>query len=148
MTAIISLPVTLLHKDFGSSNIIVSEPSCHLVGVVDWAEAAIGPFGTNLHSLLPLSGKVMLQRGIILFEDHASLQETFWDVFSSEVGGLSDKEVTAIKAARVLGLLCSKGFSSRLGNKPEPVPIGDDAAGRYNMLYLDGLLLNPETRFD
>ena len=148
MTEILPLPAVLLHKDFGTSNIIVSEPSCHLVGVVDWAEAAIGPFGTNLHSLLPLYGKVMLQRGIALFDDHASLQETFWGVFLSEVRGLGEKEVAAIKAARILGLLCSKGFSSRLGNKPEPVPIGDDEAGRYNMLYLDGLLLDPATRFD
>lgn len=148
LTAIVSLPAVLLHEDFGFSNIIVSEPDCRLVGVMDWAEAAVGPFGTNLHSLLPLYGKVHLKNGIILFEDHAVLHETFWGVFSAEVGGLSDEEVVAVKWARVLGLLLDKGFSSRLANKPAPAPIGDDEAGRRNMLYLDGLLLNPATKFD
>ena len=61
---------------------------------------------------------------------------------------MNDEEVTVIKTARILGLLRSKGFTSRLRNKPEPVPIGDDEAGRYNMLYLNGLLLGPATKFD
>lgn len=148
LPAIMSLPIVLLHKDFGTSNIIVDEPDCHLVGVVDWAEAALGTFGTTLHSLLPLSGKVMLNRGVIHFEDHELLQETFWSVLSSEVGGLSAEQIQSIKAARILGLLRSMGFTCRLKNMPEPVPIRDDDAGRYNMMYLDGLLLDPATKFD
>ena len=148
LAAIVSLPAVLLHEDFGFSNIIVSEPDCHLVGVVDWAEAAVGPFGTNLLSLLPMSGKVNLKTGVIRFEDHAALQETFWSVFEAEVGGLGEEEVVAIKAARILGLLHWKGFSGRMANEPEPVPIGDDEAGRQNLQYLDGLLLNPSTKFD
>lgn len=52
--SILSLPMVLLHKDFGDCNIMVEEESCHLVGVIDWAEAEIAPFGTNLHSLQDL----------------------------------------------------------------------------------------------
>ncbi|QBZ53305.1 hypothetical protein PoMZ_08981, partial [Pyricularia oryzae] len=144
---IFSLPVVLIHGDFGFSNIFVDEPDCHLVGVVDWAEAAPGIFGTNLCDLWPLSGKLMLETGLILFEDHNSLQETFWGVLSSEIGGLTDEQVQNIKAARTLGLLRVKGFTSRLKNMPEPVPIGRDENGLYNMLYLDGLLLNQATRY-
>ncbi len=52
---ILSLPTVLLHKDLGDFNISVGEPSCHLVGVIDWAEAEVALFGTNLHSLLNIS---------------------------------------------------------------------------------------------
>ena len=38
------IPMVLLHRDFGMSNILVDE-SCHLTGVIDWAEAEICPFG-------------------------------------------------------------------------------------------------------
>ena len=47
-----------------------------------------------------------------------------------------------------MGLLLSSGFTGRLVNETEPVPIGDDEVGRYNMLSLDGLPLNPATRLD
>ncbi|UNI23523.1 hypothetical protein JDV02_009342 [Purpureocillium takamizusanense] len=39
--AVFSLPMVLLHKDFGTCNIIVDEVTCDLVGVIDWAEATI-----------------------------------------------------------------------------------------------------------
>ncbi|OBT38960.1 hypothetical protein VE00_10406 [Pseudogymnoascus sp. WSF 3629] len=61
--AILSLPMVLLHKDFGDCNIMVDETTCHLVGVIDWAEAEIGPFGLNLSSLQNLSGKLHLRDG-------------------------------------------------------------------------------------
>ncbi|KAM9873259.1 hypothetical protein VDGL01_12663, partial [Verticillium dahliae] len=35
LPSIFSLPMVLLHKDFGDCNIIVEEESCHLVGVID-----------------------------------------------------------------------------------------------------------------
>jgi hypothetical protein len=31
---------------------------------------------------------------------------------------------------------------------PPATPISDDETGRYNMLFLDGFLINPATRFD
>jgi hypothetical protein len=61
--AILSLPMVLLHKDFGDCNIMVDETTCHLVGVIDWAEAEIGPFGLNLSSLQNLSRKLHLRDG-------------------------------------------------------------------------------------
>lgn len=50
MEAILSLPMVLLHRDFGTCNIMVDGMSCHLTGIIDWAEAEICPFGQNLHS--------------------------------------------------------------------------------------------------
>ncbi|KAK3994287.1 hypothetical protein QBC44DRAFT_349077 [Cladorrhinum sp. PSN332] len=148
LPSILSLPLVLLHQDFGDCNIIVEEESCHLVGVIDWAEAEIGPFGKNLYSLQYLMSKLHLKNGWIRYEDYDDLERSFWETFSDEVGGLSDDTTKAIKAARVLGLLQSRGFTSRFANMPKPVPIKDDAGGRYNMMILDGLLLNPATRLE
>ena len=147
MPAILSLPMVLIHKDFGVCNILVDDATFNLVGVIDWAEAEIGPLGTNLHSLQALAAHLHLKNGWTGYDDYDDLQDTFWGTFRDEVGGLSDETVETIKAARVLGKILSRGFTSRLANMPEAVPIKDDETGRYNMLYLDGLLLNPATKF-
>lgn len=145
--AVFSLPAVLLHKDFGDVNIIVDDTSCHLVGVIDWAEAEIGPFGLNIEFVQPLISKFHLKNGWIRYDDYDILQETFWNVFREEVGGLDDDVIQVIKSARVVGLLLTSGFTRRLANLTEPVPIRDDESGAYNMLDLDGLLINPTTRF-
>lgn len=148
MDAILSLPMVLLHRDFNSCNIIVDEKTCHLVGVIDWAEAEICPFGLNLHSLQSLTGKLHLRNGWLRYDDYDDLNDVFWTTFQDEVGGLADGCMEAIRLARITGLLLSRGFTSRLANEPQPVPIGDDERGRYSMLSLDGFLLNPATRFE
>lgn len=121
---------------------------CLLVGVIDWAEAEIGPFGTNLHSLQDLMSKFHLKHGWIRYDDYDELVSTFWKTLSDEVGGLDEDKTKAIRAARVLGLLRSWAFTSRLANEPAPVPIKDDETGRYRMRIIDGLLINPTTRFE
>lgn len=148
LDAILSLPMVLLHRDFGTCNIIVDEATCHLVGVIDWAEAEICPFGVNLYSLQSLTGKLHLRNGWIRYDDYDNIQNVFWTTFRDEVGGLGDDCIEAIRLARITGLLLSRGFTSRLANEPEAVPIRDDERGRYNMLSLDGFLVNPATRFE
>lgn len=129
-------------------NIMVEDETCHLVGVVDWAEAEIGPFGTDLHSIQILMSKLHLKDGWIRYDDYDDLVATFWRTLSDEVGGLDEDTPKAIKAARVLGLLMSWGFTSRLADEPTPVPIKDDESSRYKMMVMDGLLLNPATQFE
>lgn len=89
-----------------------------------------------------------MRNGWTRFGDHDTLQDVFWERFKREVGGLSDDRLRTIKLARALGLLLSRGFTSRLSNEPVPVPIGDDEHGRYNIMSLDGFLVNPRTQFD
>ncbi|GAD95431.1 conserved hypothetical protein [Paecilomyces variotii No. 5] len=138
--------MVLLHKDFGVCNIMVSD-TCNLVGVIDWAEAEIAPFGLNLHSHQRLISKVRLKDGWIRYDDYVMSEEIFWNTFSKEAGGLDNETIKIIKAARITGWLLSRGFTSRLANMLEPVPIRDDESGAYNMRDLDGLLINPATRF-
>ncbi|RTE68144.1 hypothetical protein BHE90_017480 [Fusarium euwallaceae] len=143
---VLSLPMVLLHRDFGECNIMVDE-ACHLTGVIDWAEAETRPFGMNLHSLQFLTGELHMRKGWIPHQDHHALYHAFWSTFTQEVS-LPEYTIQTIKTARTIGLLLSHGFTSRLANNPEPMPIGNDEHGRYNMLFLDGLLLDPATKFD
>ncbi|MCJ1377781.1 hypothetical protein MMC17_000877 [Xylographa soralifera] len=148
MEAILSLPMVLLHHDLGTCNIMVDGTSCHLTGIIDWAEAEICPFGQNLDSLQALTGALHLKNGWRRYEGYEALQDTFWSTFQDEVGDLSAEIMKTIKTARIMGLLRSHGFTRRLANMPPATPIRDDETGRYNTLSLDGFLINPATRFD
>ncbi|KAK4222311.1 hypothetical protein QBC38DRAFT_504140 [Podospora fimiseda] len=147
LPAILKLSIVLLHKDFGSSNILVDSTTCHLVGVIDWAEAEVGPFGLNLYSVQRFTSKVHLRNGVIRYEDFDALENMFWLVLRSEIPELDDEKVVeTIKAASNLGQLLSRGFTSRLANMPAPIPIKDDESGAYNLMILDGMLTDQVTR--
>lgn len=139
--------MVLLHQDFRATNIIVNSTSNHLIGVIDWAEAEIGPFGLNLYYLQEFMSKFHIKDGWIRYANYDTTEILFWDTLCTEVGGLDDEAIRVIKAAMVVGLLLSHGFTCRLANMPEPEPIRDDESGAYNILRLDGLLTVPATRF-
>ncbi|KAK4152022.1 hypothetical protein C8A00DRAFT_16641 [Chaetomidium leptoderma] len=145
LPAIFNLPEVLLHKDFGSCNIMVDSTSCHLVGVIDWAEAEVGPFGTNLYSLEVLMGKFHFKKGWIRYEDYDTLEALFWGTMRTE-SVINEEQIQTAKWAAIVGMLRSWGSTSRLANMPEPVPIKDDESGAYNLLQLDGLLITPATK--
>lgn len=159
------LSTALLHQDFGACNVMVNRADCHLVGVIDWAEASIGPFGLNMHILQSFTTKYLLKKGVIRYNDYEELEATFWRVLREEVAIaaaatadeegqsrvawriINDEVEMVIKLARLVGLLMSDGFTQRLANMPEPVPInGYDERGAYNLLKLDGFLINQSTR--
>lgn len=144
---IFALPMVLIHNDFGVCNVLVDPKSCHITGVVDWAEATIGPFGVNMHSVELFMGHMHLRNGWSAFPNHHESEDTLWPGIAETMGGLSDEVLRTIKMARVVGCLRSHGFTCRLANEPPAVPIGDDGHGRGQMAYLDAFLLNPDTRF-
>ena len=63
MEAILSLPMVLLHRDFGVCDFMVDGASCHLTGIIDWSEGEICPFGHNFHGLQALTGTLHLKMG-------------------------------------------------------------------------------------
>jgi len=140
------LPMVLLHRDFDACDIMVDD-SCHLTGVVGWATAEASLFGMNLHAFQFIMGELR-SNGWNMHPDRDNLCAVFWKALAEEVGGVTEDIIHAMKTARIMGLLLSYGFTSRLANHPARVPIGDDERGRYNMLSLDGFLINPATRFD
>lgn len=127
-------------------NVMVDANDNHLVGVIDWAEAEIGPFGTNLHSLQQFMSKYRLGVGWIRYDYYDALSETFWSILSADVGAIEEEMIRTIKYAMIVGILLSHGFTSRLANMQKPEPIRDDESGAYEMLGLDGLLIVPATK--
>ncbi|KAL9098653.1 MAG: hypothetical protein Q9163_005730 [Psora crenata] len=112
---------------------MVHPASGRLTGIIDWAEAAVCPFGQNLYTLQDLSGTLHREVGWRHYKDHDTLQERFWETFQREVGGLSAEVMEAIR---------------RLPNEPFLVPAReDDDIGRYNLHFLDAYLVDVKTRF-
>lgn len=89
-----------------------------------------------------------LHNGWSRFPDYEALEQQFWSTLAAKVGGLSEETVATIKKARVLGLLLLHGFTYRGANEPAPTPLKDDEYGRYQMMYLDGYLVDPSTKID
>jgi aminoglycoside phosphotransferase (APT) family kinase protein len=96
--------MVLLHNDFGSFNMLVDEKSCNLLGVVDWAEAEIAPFGINLYAHDRLISKIHLKHGWSRYNDYRLLDEIFWSTFSQETE-VDNKTIKTIKAARIARVL-------------------------------------------
>lgn len=86
---IFSLPMVLLHRDFSSCNIMVDEKTCHLTGVIDWAEAEIAPFELNLDAVQGLAGQFHLRDGWSRFDDFDHLQSVFSSTFQRKLFALS-----------------------------------------------------------
>ncbi|KAE8377383.1 hypothetical protein BDV26DRAFT_281897 [Aspergillus bertholletiae] len=86
-----SLPMVLLHKDFGVSSIMVDETSCNLVGII---------------------GKIHVKNGWTRYNDYSILEEIFWSILCKEAGGLDDEIIRAISLARIVGLLLPRSFRS------------------------------------
>ena len=128
---------------------MVDAVSDRLTGTIDWAEAAICPFGQILYTLQDISGILHREHGWRQYKDHEALQNTFWETFQEEVGGLSAEAVEAIRSARILGCLLTHGFIRSLPNEPFVVPVQEtDEVGRYHLLFLEAFLIDVKTRFE
>ena len=128
---------------------MVDAVSGRLTGIIDWAEAAIYPFGQILYTLQDFSGTLHREYGWRQYKDHEALQDTFWETFQEEVGGLSAEVVEAIRSARILGCLLTHGFIRSLPNEPFVVPVQEtDEVGRYHLGFLDAFLIDVKTRFE
>lgn len=149
LPSIMALPIVLAHKDFGDFNMLVDPDTCHLLGVIDWAEAKMEPFGVNLYAVEKLMTKFHLRNGASRYPDYDTLYDTFWQTLKAEISAdFSNATVGTIRSAMLLGFLLGHGFTGRLANMPEPVPISDDdKEGLYKMLELDSFLSRAETRF-
>ena len=110
------VPWVLTHSDISNMNILVDPDSCHLTGIVDWADASIEPFGIalwGLESVLGCSGP----HGWSYYGNNVSnSRRLFGRVLFSEIGGAaSDETHMAIEEVRTLGILLRYGFSWESG---------------------------------
>lgn len=144
---ILTLPICLLHLDFLPQNIIINPESGRVVGIIDWGEAKHVPFGLNLQYVQSLVYTHHYTNGWSRNEDSGDLMELFWKVFGEKIGGLDKRTLDKIKQAGVVGLLLHRGFTRFVANVRTPRCFADDEEeSQYDMDWLNGFLINSETR--
>jgi len=109
---IYQVPWVLTHSDISNMNILVDPDSCHLTGIVDWADASIEPFGIALWGLESVLGCSGPHGWSYHGNDVSNSRRLFGRILSSEIGGaVSDETLMAIEEVRTLGLLIRYGFN-------------------------------------
>ena len=102
-------PQVLSHDDLNEMNIMVDADGS-IIGIIDWIDARVLPFGISLYGLENLLG-YMDGEGWHYFYNHVELRALFWGIFKDEVGEISEAEMQAIMVARMAGLLIRYGFT-------------------------------------
>jgi DNA excision repair protein ERCC-4 len=130
---IFQLSWVLTHDDLSGMNLLLDASTGHLNGVIDWADAAIRPFGFGLwgmESILGYDGP----KGWTWLDDKArSCRARSAAVFKRETG-LVDEQLRTIEQARKLGLLLRYGYVWKEGE----FVLNDDVATLT--AYLSGKL--------
>ena len=105
------VPWVLTHPDISNMNILVDPDSCHLTGIVDWADASIEPFGIALCGLESVLGCSGPHGWSYYGNDVSNSRRLFGRALFSEIGGAaSDETLMAIEEVRTLGILLRYGF--------------------------------------
>jgi DNA excision repair protein ERCC-4 len=143
---ILQLPWVLTHADLSSSNLLFDQDTGHLTGVIDWADAALWPFGRSLWGLESVLGYGNDNGWHWLVDDQSS-RRLFQSVFEAEIRGLSLQQLACIEYARVLGLLLRWGFVWKEGSMVPQDSADDEHHYLQNLSIFLGrtLLSNPGT---
>jgi hypothetical protein len=102
-------PQVLTHGDLSTTNILVSEHTYEITGIIDWSLATILPFGMELDSLFLVTG-YMDRGGWHDYACRSRLQEVFWVEFWSASGIGDDRRRGKVRdmaeqAARIGAIL-------------------------------------------
>lgn len=133
-------PQVLTHGDLSPMNILVSPATGHVTGIIDWAEAAVLPFGLALYGLENLLG-FMSPEGWSYFEICDELEQRFWNQFwgciSDAQGPPEENTRHKVTIARQVGVLLQYGFEWDNGIVERAVTEKDTGS----LAYLDAFLL-------
>lgn len=129
------LPCVLTHGDLVPSNIMVDPRTGRLLGLVDWAEAEMLPFGVCLYGLDEILGE-MTTHGFVFSEDADICRSIFWKTLVRLVPEVEDK-LQAVLLARDLGILLWHGFAFDDGSIDRVV---DEERDAVEVNYLDVLI--------
>lgn len=125
---IAALPWVLTHGDLVPGNLILDPSSSRLLGLVDWAEAEILPFGINLYGLEELLGQ-LTPKGFQYRRDAPVLRAIFWRQLAVEIPALEEaRTLRAVRLARDLGVLLWYGIAFDDGAIDRVVEEGRDVA--------------------
>lgn len=104
-------PLVPNHTDLLENNIHVNPTTGNIVGICDWGEAEISPFGMSLAGLETMLG-IRITSGDFWrhHPNHQELRDLFWTRFYYYMGGASDEQKRRIRIAREVGLFLENGF--------------------------------------
>jgi hypothetical protein len=106
---IFQLPWVLSHEDLSSMNLLLDRTTGHLRGVIDWADAAVWPFGIALWGLESVLGYGGPDGWIWLDDESRSCRTVFSRSLQTALH-LPAGDFLTIEKARKLGLLLRYGF--------------------------------------
>lgn len=86
--------------------------NCLLIGIVDWADAMIAPFGVSLASMEVVLG-IQTRTNWHFHPNHNSLRELFWKTFYQVTGHISKDDRRSIEVARLFGLFREYGLEEK-----------------------------------
>ena len=128
-------PLVPNHTDLLENNIHVNKETGHLVGICDWKDAVIGPFGMSLGWLDTMLGKRTMSWGWRYHPNQQELRDLFWKTLYEAIGDISEEQKKLIDVARLVDLFLTNGFVWKDEIKV-PATEGDD-----DLLYLESVTL-------
>lgn len=111
---IAELPWVLTHDDLSNMNLLVDATTGHLQGVIDWADAAVWPFGVALWGVESILGYACPD-GWIWLDDEAQSARILFSTTLQKSLDLPAGQIVLVEKARILGLLLRYGFVWRDG---------------------------------
>ncbi|KAK1989134.1 hypothetical protein LZ30DRAFT_744584 [Colletotrichum cereale] len=104
-------PLVPNHTDLLENNIHVDKATGGIVGICDWRDAEVSPFGMSLGGLETMLGTLTTTEDFWRYHpNHQELRDHFWSRFYCYLGGASDEQKRRIEAARLIGLFLANGF--------------------------------------
>ncbi|KAK2597378.1 hypothetical protein QQS21_006002 [Conoideocrella luteorostrata] len=124
-------PLVLHHCDLLQDNIHVNPGTGEIVGICDWEDAAIAPFGMSIGNLETM----LVTRSTRNWCYHANqqvLRDLFWDTLYDAMGQVSEAQKELIGIAALTGIFLQNGFDRGVdGNR---VPASE---GSVSLEYLE-----------
>ncbi|KAK4141303.1 uncharacterized protein C8A04DRAFT_39239 [Dichotomopilus funicola] len=104
-------PLVPNHVDLLENNIHVDVATGKIVGICDWRNAEVSPFGMSLGGLETMLGVATTSGSFWRYHpNHEVLRGHFWTRFYHYLGGASDNVRRRIETARLIGLFLANGF--------------------------------------
>ncbi|EIN13007.1 hypothetical protein PUNSTDRAFT_98024 [Punctularia strigosozonata HHB-11173 SS5] len=103
-------PLVPNHADLLENNIHVSMQTGRLMGICDWKDAVIGPFGMSLGGLEAMLGIRTVEESWRYHPNQQELRDLFWETFYHAMGEVTKEQRELIEVARLVGLFLENGL--------------------------------------
>ncbi|KAF3072516.1 hypothetical protein CFAM422_005394 [Trichoderma lentiforme] len=125
-------PMIPNHIDLQENSIHVDTNSGSLVGICDWKETEVSPFGMSLGVLEAMLGIRRVNGGYTYLPNQQALRDVFWAAFKKMMKGYDDR----VQVARIVGLFLDNGFQHDEDGNTVPAQEGTD-----DLIFLDAVIL-------